>query len=327
MGTKTVTFWQALNEALREEMLRDERVIIIGEDVGLYGGAYGVTRGLFEEFGENRVMDTPISEAAIAGCCVGAAMTGLRPVGEIMYIDFATIAMDELVNIAAKNRYMFGGKTTVPMVMRTEGGTGRGIAGHHSGSYEAWFIHAPGLYVVMPSTPYDAKGLLKTCIRNDNPIIFIEHKAMYGFKGEIPEEEYLIPLGVADVKREGSDVTIVAYSLMLHYSLEAAERLAAEGIEAEVIDPRTLKPLDKETIFASVRKTHRAVVVSEACRTCGFAAELSALITENCFDDLDGPVIRVTGEDVVIPMSPVLEEAAVPSVDKIVAAVRQLVGA
>jgi len=326
MGTKTVTFWQALNEALREEMQRDDKVVVIGEDVGLYGGAYGVSRGLFEEFGPDRVLDTPISEAAIAGCCAGAAMTGLRPVGEIMYIDFATIAMDELVNIAAKNRYMFGGKTKVPMVMRTEGGTGRGIAGHHSGSWEAWFLHAPGLYVVMPATPHDAKGLLKSAIRDDNPIMFIEHKAMYGLKGEIPEEEYLIPLGKGDIKREGSDVTIVAYSLMVHYALEAAKQLAAEGIEAEVIDPRSLKPLDEDMIYSSVKKTSRAVVVSEAVKTCGFGGELAALIMENCFDYLDAAVVRVTGEDVVIPMSPVLEEAAVPSVEKIVAAVHGLLG-
>jgi len=321
---REITYGQALNEALREEMKRDERVFVIGEDVGIYGGAYGVTRGLYQEFGEERVRDTAISEAAIAGAAAGAAMTGMRPVAEIMYIDFSTIAMDQLVNIAAKNRYMFGGKTTVPMVMRTEGGAGRGIAGHHSQSLEAWYVHIPGLYVVMPATPYDAKGLLKTAIRNDNPIIFIEHKMLYGTKGEVPEEEYTIPLGKGEIKREGSDVTVVAYSKMVLLALEAAGELEKEGISLEVIDLRSLKPLDIDMILSSVEKTGKMVIVSEACKTGGVAGEIAALVVEKGFDYLDAPVIRVTAADVPIPMSPVLEEAAVPSVEKIVKAVKRI---
>jgi len=327
MGLKMrkITYRQALNEALREEMLRDERVFIMGEDVGIYGGAYGVTRGLYDEFGPERVRDTPISEAAIAGAAAGAAMTGMRPVAEIMYIDFITLAMDQIVNIAAKNRYMFGGKSIVPVVYRTQGGAGRGIAAHHSGSLEAWFIHSPGIFVVMPSTPFDAKGLLKTCIRDNNPILFIEHKMLYNVEGEVPDIEYTIPLGVADVKRVGTDVTIIAYSRMVHTALEAAEELAKEGIEAEVIDPRTLKPLDINTIINSVKKTHRAIVVHEACKTCGFGAEIASLIMEEAFDYLDAPVIRVAGADVPIPMSPVLEEEVIPSKKKIIDAVKKII--
>lgn len=319
---REITYREALSEALREEMKRDERVFIIGEDVGPYGGAYGVTRGLYQEFGEERVRDTAISEAAIAGAAAGAAMTGMRPVAEIMYIDFSTIAMDQLVNIAAKNRYMFGGKTTVPMVMRTQGGTGRGIAGHHSQSLEAWYVHVPGLYVVMPSTPYDVKGLLKTAIRNDNPIMFIEHKMLYGTKGEVPEEEYTLLLGKADVKREGNDVTVVAYSRMTLVALEAARELEKEGVGLEVIDPRSLKPLDIDTILNSVKKTGKIVIVSEACKTGGVAGEIAAQVMEMGFDYLDAPIVRVAAADVPIPMSPVLEEAAVPSVEKIVEAVK-----
>jgi len=322
---REIYYWEALNEALREEMRRDERVFVIGEDVGVYGGAYRVTKGLIDEFGEERVRDTAISEAAIAGAAIGAAMTGMRPVAEIMYIDFSTLAMDQIVNIAAKNRYMFGGKTKVPMVMRTQGGTGRGIAAHHSQSLEAWYVHVPGLYVIMPATPYDAKGLLKSAIRNDNPVIFIEHKMLYGTKGPVPEEEYLVPIGVADVKRKGEDVTIVTYSRCVLLALEAAEELSKEGIEAEVIDLRTLKPLDVECIANSVRKTGKAVVVLEACKTGGFSAELSATIMENCFDYLDAPVLRIAGADVPIPMSPALEEIAVPRVVDIVEGVKGIV--
>jgi len=320
-----VRYVDALNEALREEMRRDERVFLMGEDIALYGGAYQVTRHLYKEFGLERVRDTPISEAAIAGAAAGAAMTGLRPVAEIMYIDFSTIAMDQIVNIAAKNRYMFGGKSKVPVVYRTQGGAGRGIAAHHSQSLEAWYVHVPGIFVVMPSTPFDAKGLLKTCIRDDNPVIFIEHKMLYGTEGEIPEQEYTVPLGVADVKREGTDVTIIAYSRMVLFALEAAEELAEEGISAEVIDPRTLKPLDIDTIINSVKKTNRAVVVYEGYRTCGVGAEIATLIMEKAFDYLDAPVVRVAGEDVPIPMSPVLEEAAIPSKEKIVEAVKKII--
>jgi pyruvate dehydrogenase E1 component alpha subunit len=323
--TKKIRYVQALNEALREEMLRDERVFLMGEDIAIYGGAYQVTRGLYDEFGAERVRDTPISEAAIAGAAAGAAMTGTRPVAEIMYIDFSTIATDQIVNIAAKNRYMFGGKSIVPVVYRTQGGAGRGIAEHHSQSLEAWYQHIPGIFVVMPSTPFDAKGLLKTCIRDDNPVMFIEQKLLYGTEGEVPEGEYTVPLGVADVKREGTDVTIVAYSRMVLLALEAAEDLAKEGISVEVVDPRTLKPLDAETIIGSVKKTGRAVVVHEGYRTCGVGAEIAAQIMEEAFDYLDAPVLRVAGEDVPIPMSPVLEEAAIPSKKKIVEAIRKLV--
>ena len=322
---RKMTYREALNEAIREEMRRDGRVFVMGEDVAIYGGAYGVTRDLIKEFGPERVRDTPISEAAIAGAAAGAAMTGMRPVAEIMYIDFSTIATDEIVNIAAKNRYMFGGKSTVPVVYRTQGGAGRGIAAHHSGSLEAWYVHSPGILVVMPSTPFDAKGLLKTCIRDDNPIMFIEHKMLYSTEGDVPEEEYTVPLGVADVKREGADVTIVAYSRMVLSALEAAEELVEEEIEAEVVDPRTLKPLDIDTIASSVKKTSKVVVVHEGYRTCGVGAELAAQIMEKCFDYLDAPIKRVAGADVPIPMSPVLEEAAIPSKEKIIEAVKQIV--
>ena len=322
---REIYYRQALTEALGEEMERDERVFLMGEDIAIYGGAYGVTKGLYEKFGEERVRDTAISEAAIAGAAAGAAMTGMRPVAEIMYIDFSTIAADEIINIVAKNRYMFGGKTTVPVVVRTQGGTGRGIAAHHSQSLESWYVHIPGLYVVMPSTPYDAKGLLKSSIRDDNPVMFIEHKMLYGTKGPVPEEEYAVPLGVADVKREGKDVTIIAYSRMVLLALEAANELSGGGIECEVVDLRTLKPLDVDTIMTSVRKTGKAIVVSEACKTGGFAGEVVSQIVELGFDYLDAPVVRVAGADVPIPMSPALEEVAVPRVVDIVEAVKKTV--
>lgn len=321
---RVITYGQALGEALREEMLRDEGVFIMGEDVGLYGGAYGATRGLYDEFGEERVRDTAISEAAIGGAGVGAAMTGMRPVAEIMYVDFTPLAMDQLANQGAKNRYMFGGKTTVPLVVRTEGGAGRSIAAHHSQSLEALWTHFPGIYVVMPATPYDAKGLLRASIRDDNPVMFIEHKMLYGTKGSVPEEEYLVPLGVADVKREGSDVTVVAYSRGLLRALEAAEMLAEDGISVEVIDLRTLKPLDVDTIVTSVKKTGRAVVVTEAYKTGAFTSELVTLICEAAFDWLDAAVERVCGADVPVPMAETLEDAAVPDAARIAAAARKV---
>jgi len=324
---RKMTYRQALTEALREEMKKDESVFVMGEDIAFYGGAYGVTRGLHEEFGLERIRDTPISEAAIAGAAAGAAMTGMRPVAELMYIDFSTLAMDQIVNIAAKNRFMFGGKSIVPVVYRTQGGAGREIAAHHSGSLEAWYFHSPGLFLVMPSTPFDAKGLLKTCIRDNNPIMFVEHKMLYSTEGEVPEAEYTVPIGVADVKRAGNDVTIIAYSRMVLFALEAAEELAKEGIEAEVIDPRTLKPLDIDAIVNSVKKTSRAVVVYEGYRTGGVGAEIASQIMERAFDYLDAPVVRVAGEDVPIPMSPVLEEAAVPSKERIIDAVRGMIQA
>lgn len=323
---RQIPYWQAIVEALREEMQRDPRVFIMGEDVGLYGGAYGATRGLYDEFGPERVRDTPISEATIAGAAVGAAMTGLRPVAEIMYIDFTPLAMDQIANQGAKNRYMFGGKTTVPMVIRTEGGTGRCIAAHHSQSLEALWVHFPGIYVVMPSTPYDAKGLLKAAIRSDNPVMFIEHKMLYGSKGPVPEEEYVIPLGVADVKREGKDVTVVTYSRMVHMALQAAETLAAEGISVEVIDLRSLKPLDLEAIVTSVKKTSRLVGVTEAYRTGSVLGEIFSLVNEEAFDYLDAPMVRVAAADVPVPMSETLEAVAVPSVESIIAGIRKVLG-
>ena len=323
-GTRKVLYRQALQEAAREEMLRDPSVFIMGEDVGLYGGAYGATRGLFEEFGGERVRDTPISEATIGGAAVGAAMSGMRPVAEIMYVDFTPLAMDQIANQGAKNRYMFGGKTTVPMVIRTEGGAGRSIAAHHSQSLEALWTHFPGIYVVMPSTPFDAKGLLKAAIRDDNPVMFIEHKMLYGVQGCVPDEDYIIPFGVADVKRPGSDVTVVTYSRMVHRALEAAEKLAEEGISVEVIDLRTLKPLDMETIAASVKKTGRVVGVTEAYKTGSFLSELAMRIQEEVFDWLDAPVVRVAAADVPVPMAETLEDAAIPNVEAIIAGIRQV---
>ncbi|MDH7484739.1 MAG: dehydrogenase E1 component subunit alpha/beta [Anaerolineae bacterium] len=323
-GTRQIDFQQAIQEALREEMQRDPRVFLMGEDIGVYGGAYGATKGLIHEFGPERVRDTPISEATIGGAAVGAAMCGLRPVAEIMYVDFTPLAMDQIANQGAKNRYMFGGKTIVPMVIRTEGGAGRSIAAHHSQSLEALWTHFPGIYVVMPSTPFDAKGLLKAAIRDDNPVMFIEHKMLYSVKGYVPEEDYIIPYGVADVKREGSDVTVVTYSRMVHRALEAAERLAAEGVSVEVIDLRTLKPLDMETVAQSVKKTGRVVGVSEAYKTGSFISELATRIQEELFDWLDAPVVRVCAADVPVPMSEPLEDAAIPNVNAIIAGIRQV---
>ena len=323
-NVRSQTYWEALRDAMREEILRDPRVFIMGEDVGLYGGAYGATRELFDEFGPERVMDTPISEAIIGGAAVGAAMTGLRPIAEIMYVDFTPLAMDQIANQGAKNRYMFGGKTTVPMVIRTEGGAGRSIAAHHSQSLEALWVHFPGIYVVMPATPYDAKGLLKSAIRDDNPIMFIEHKMLYKTEGPVPEEEYTIPLGVADVKREGTDVTIITYSRMVLRALEAAEKLAKEGISVEVVDLRSLKPLDMETVVQSVRKTGRVVGVSEGYKTGGFLSELFTLINETAFDWLDAPMVRVAAADVPVPMAESLEDAAIPNVDAIITGVHRV---
>ncbi len=324
MPDREITYLQALNEALREEMSRDKRVFMMGEDIGIYGGAFKVTRGLIDEFGPERIRCTPIAEAGIVGTAVGAALTGTRPVAELMYIDFSTLAMDQIVNQMAKVRYMFGGKATVPLVLRTQGGGGRGNAAQHSQSLEAWFVHVPGIYVVQPSTPYDAKGLLKTAIRDDNPIIFIEHKLLYATKGMVPEEEYLIPLGKADVKRAGKDVTIVATSMMVQHALKAADTLAGEGIEAEVIDPRTLKPLDKETIVESVKKTSHLVVVNEGCKTGGYAGQLAAMVMEDVFDYLDAPIKLVASEDVPIPYNHNLEYEVIPGEKDVLAAVRQI---
>ena len=322
---RELSYAEAIREALRQEMQRDERVFIIGEDVGVYGGAFGVTLGLVEEFGEERVIDTPISELGIAGAITGAALTGMRPVGEIMFMDFTTLAAEQLVNQAAKIRFMFGGKVKVPFVLRTPAGSGTGAAAQHSQSLENWFVHVPGLKVVMPSTPYDAKGLLLASIRDDNPVIFVEHKLLYKVKGPVPEEPYTIPLSTAEVKREGRDLTIVATSIMVKRSLEAAEQLAREGIEAEVVDPRTLKPLDGETITRSVTKTGRVLIVHEACKTGGYGGELAAVIAEGeAFDYLDAPIIRLAGRDMPIPYNRTLEYHTVPQVENIVEAARQL---
>jgi pyruvate/2-oxoglutarate/acetoin dehydrogenase E1 component len=327
-----LTYGNALLEAQREEMRRDETVFLMGEDIGVYGGAYAASRGLLEEFGPRRVIDTAISEAAVVGAAGGAAMRGLRPVAEIMYIDFITIASNQLVHNIAYNRYQFGGKIKVPCVIRTEGGVGRCLAATHSESLESWFVHVPGLYVVMPATPYDAKGLLKAAIRDDNPVLFIEHKLLYsGVMGPVPSEEYVIPLGVADVKKEGTDCTIVAYSRMLHFALEAALELEKDGIHAEVIDPRTLNPLDIDTIAASVRKTGRLITVSEGYPRASFGEDVIRRVMEHRFENgrtgftyLDGPPIMLAGKPTPIPMSAPLEDAVVPTRDDIVEAVRKL---
>jgi len=322
---REITYLKAVREALWQEMERDERVFIIGEDVGVYGGAFGVTRGMVEHFGAERVIDTPISEYGIAGAITGAALIGMRPVGEIMFMDFTTLAMEQLVNQAAKMRFMFGGMTMVPFVLRCPAGSGTGAAAQHSQSLENWFVHVPGLKVVMPSTPYDATGLLLSSIRDDNPVIFVEHKLLYKTEGPVPEEQYTVPLSKADVKRKGRDLTIVATSIMVIRALEAAEQLSAEGIEVEVVDPRTLKPLDEETIVRSVSKTGRALIVHEACKTGGYGGELAAVIAgSEAFDYLDAPIVRLAGRDIPIPYSRTLEYHTVPHVENIVEAARQL---
>jgi len=319
-----VTYRQALNMALREALAADPNVVILGEDVGLHGGPFQVTKGLFAEFGGERVRNTPLSEAAIAGCTVGSALTGLRPVGEIMYIDFTTIALDQIVNQAAKMRYMFGGEATLPLVIRTMIGAGTHSSGQHSQSLEAWFCHVPGLKVVMPSNPYDAKGLLRSAIHDDNPVVFIEVKRLYNAKGEVPDEEYFIPLGKADVKRAGRHATVVATGAQVAEALKAADHLASDGIEVEVIDPRTLYPLDKETIIESVKKTARAVVVSDAVARFGICAEISAVLMEEAFDYLDAPVVRLGGAEVPMPYAGELEALALPNSDAIAEAVRKI---
>jgi len=314
---REIAYRDAIREAIFEEMKRDDRVFIAGEEVGLYGGAYAATRNLLKEFGEKRVVDTPISEAGFTGLGVGAAIAGLRPIIELMYVDFVGLAMDQIINQMAKFRYMTGGQLKIPMVLRTQGGTGRSAGAQHSQSLEAYLVHTPGLRVAMPSTPEDAKGLLKTAIRSDDPVVFIEHKALYSKKGPVPEGEYTIPFGTAKTIRAGGDVTMITYSRMAFTVLEAAEALARQGIEAEVIDLRTLNPLDTGAIFASVRKTGKAVVVTEAHKTLGMSAELSALIHENCGGSLDAPVVRIAGEDVPVPAT-YLEQFAIPRVDDIV---------
>jgi len=321
-----LTYREALREALREEMKRDESVFILGEDIAEYGSAYKVTQGLVEEFGHDRIRNTPLAESGIAGAALGAALVGMRPVAEIMYIDFSLLALDQIFNQIAKFRYMTGGVVKVPLVIRTQGGGGRSAGLHHSQSLEALYTHIPGLMVVMPATPYDAKGLLKSSIREDNPVIFIEHKGLYGQSGTVPEEEYLVPLGKAEVKRQGKDITVVAYSNSLILALKAAETLEKDGISLEVVDPRTLRPLDEDTILNSVEKTGRLMVVHEACKTGGFGAEIAAIVAEKAFDYLDAPIKRVAALDSPIPFNPKLEDYVLPNENDIIRGALELMG-
>jgi pyruvate dehydrogenase E1 component beta subunit len=325
-GQRELTYAQALNEALREEMERDPSVVLLGEDIAEYGGVYTVTRGLLERFGKERVMDTPISETGFVGAALGLALTGYRPVVEIMFVDFIFVCADQLFNQIAKAVYTSGGQRKVPLVLRTQQGSSGGKAAQHSQSLEAFFCHVPGWYVVAPHSPADAKGLLKSAIRDENPVAFLEHKALYFTRGPVPSEEYLVPIGKARVVRQGSNVTIVTYSKTVDLAMAAAEVLAEDGVEAEIIDLRTLKPLDFEAVSASVRKTHRAVVVHEAHRFAGFGAEIAASIQEEAFDFLDGPVLRVAALDAPIPYNRRLEERVLPQVADIVSAVRRSVG-
>lgn len=315
---------EALNEALREELLRDESVFVIGGGIGQRGGSYKVTVGLLDEFGPRRIIDAPISEASFTGAGVGAAITGMRPVVEILFVDFTSLIIDQIVNQAAKYRFMSGGKGRVPMVLRTQGGSGNGLAAQHSQSLEAWYYHVPGLKVVMPSTPYDAKGLLKSAIRDDDPVIFIEHKLLYLTEGPVPQDEYTIELGVGDVKRSGDDVTIVAWSNMVPRALSAAEKLTQVGIDVEVIDPRTLVPLDKELILESVRKTEHLVIVQEAVRRGGVASDIASIVQAEAFDFLDAPIEIVAGKNTPIPFNVQLERAAVPQEPDIINAVKKV---
>jgi pyruvate/2-oxoglutarate/acetoin dehydrogenase E1 component len=323
---RTITFRNALREALEEEMCNDSAVFLMGEDIGrFWGGAFKVTEGLAEEFGDERVRDTPISESTIVGAGVGAAITGMRPVVEIMFGDLTALAMDQIANQAAKIRYMFGGQVSCPLVIRTPFGAGVNIASHHSQSLEAWFMHVPGLQVAVPATPYDAKGLLKTAIRGDNPVLFCEHKLLYPIQGEVPDEEYTIAFGKAETRKEGSDVTLFATLYMVHKALNSAATLEKEGVSAEVVDPRTLNPLDRKTIVDSVKKTGRIVIVCEDCRTGGVSAEIASVVAEEAVDYLDAPIKRVTGKDTPIPFSPPLEQYVIPDEKAIIKAVKEVV--
>lgn len=323
---RNITYREALKEALREEMQRDSTVFLLGEDIGRYwGGAFKVTDGLAEEFGDERVRDTPISESAIIGTAVGAAITGKRPVAEIMFGDLTALAMDQIANQAAKIHYMFGGQAKCPLVIRTPFGAGVNLASHHSQSLEAWFMHVPGLYVAVPSTPYDAKGLLKTAIRGNNPVFFCEHKLLYPIEGEVPKEDYTVPFELAEIKREGTDVTIVATLYMVHKALNAAKELEEEGVSVEVVDPRTLTPLDKKAILKSVKKTGRLVIVSEDCKTAGVSAEIAAIVAGEAIDYLDSPIKRVAEPNTPIPFSPPLEQYIIPDEKTIIKAVKEVV--
>ena len=319
-----LTMRDALNQAMREEMRRDPSVFLLGEEVGQYQGAYKITQGLLQEFGEWRVRDTPIAEEAIAGVAVGAAFVGMRPIAEMMTFNFSILALDQIVNHAAKYRYMSGGQIRCPMVLRGPSGAAAQVAAQHSQSLESWYAHVPGLVVVMPATPKDAKGLLKSAIRDDNPVIFMENEVLYNLKGEVPEEEYTIPLGLADVKRAGRDVTLVAWSRSVQVAQHAAEALAKDGVEAEVVDPRTLRPLDEDAIFDSVRRTNRCVVVEEGWRYAGFGAEIADRVQRECFDALDAPVLRVTSADVPMPYSRMLEKAYLAQPENVIDAVKQV---
>ena len=326
---RTITYRDALRGAIREEMLRDERVFIMGEDIAGYGGTYAVTKGLYEEFGEKRVRDTPLAEEVITGVAIGAALGGLRPIMELMTINFSLLASDLLVNSAAKIRYMFGGQPTVPFVVRMPSGGGAQRAAQHSQLFETWYAHVPGLKVVMPATPYDVKGMLKSAVRDPDPVLFIEHELLYNVKGEMPDEEdeYTVPLDRGEVKRPGRDITIITFSRMLHLSLQAAEDLAKEGIEAEVIDLRSIRPIDIDLLVDSVKKTNRVVIAEEGWKYYGTGQGLAALIYENAFDYMDAPIQHVTGADVPMPYSKVLERAALPKKSDIVNAAKAIVPA
>jgi len=323
--TRELTYAQALREALTEEMTRDPNILLLGEDIGVYGGVFKVTEGLLAKFGPERVRETPISEAGFVGMGIGLALTGKRPICELMFMDFAFVASDQIFNQAAKMRYMSGGRVKVPLLIRTQQGGGRGNGAQHSQSLETFFTHIPGLKVVLPATPYDAKGLLKSALREENPVIFIEHKLLYATKGPVPEEAYLIPLGKAEVKRGGQDVTLVSYSRTVLHALEAAEEAAGLGISVEVIDLRCTAPLDLDAILASVRKTGRLVIAHEAHRQLGVGAEIAALVQEHAFDYLDAPIVRVGALDIPIPASKPLEDVALPGKAQILAAVKQVV--
>ncbi len=319
-----VTYRDALNQALREELRRDPRVILMGEEVAVYQGAYKVSKGLLQEFTEKRIIDTPITEEGFAGVGIGAAMVGLRPIVEMMTWNFSMLAMDQIINGAAKMLYMSGGQIKIPIVFRGPGGAAHQLSAQHSQSIESWFCHVPGLKVVAPSTPYDAKGLLKSAIRDDDPVIFFEGETLYGSKGEVPDEEYTVPIGVADLKREGRDVTVVAWSKMVSVATKAADTLAGAGISCEIIDPRTLRPLDEAPIVASVRKTNRCVIVEEGWPHSGVGAQVAYVIYRDAFGDLDAPVTRVTGADVPMPYAKNLEHLAMPTAERVVEAVRQV---
>jgi pyruvate/2-oxoglutarate/acetoin dehydrogenase E1 component len=315
---REIAYWQGVQEALREEMMRDPHVFLMGEDIGVYGGAFGATRGLLAEFGPERVRNTPISEATIVGAGIGAAVTGMRPVVEIMFMDFVTLAMDQIANHAAKFRYIYGEQARVPLVIRTPAGGGRSYGATHSQSLEAWFLHVPGLKVIAPATPADVKGLLKSAIRDDNPVLCVEHKRLYATAGPVPDGDVTVPIGEAMIRRQGEDLTLAAYSYYVGIALQAAEALVRHDINAEVVDLRTLVPLDTETVLDSVRKTGRLICIEEGARTGGVGAEVAARVAEGAYEYLDAPIRRIAAPDIPIPFSPVLEEAALPKVDDIV---------